>query len=267
MDSEYGQRLLVLIPFTAKDLDKLGENVDRWPSLPATRGHPDIRPFVHLLFYSNVDLVSQGGPAWQQFEALRRRVEGWRIFGQVNYLSAHIEPVLDRYPGGATEMFFEALTIPHIRDTYAFLFWMEPDCFPVRQGWLDRLYHLATMSGTHYWVLGSILRARPSPEYAKISRHINGNALYRLNDPEFDAFLALVQHEYAQRKGQFLRSFDVAIHLVGEQLEPYEVRASVAHHFVYTDVIMNVYRRGTSMSEVCAENPRTFFLHGRHLNP
>ena len=60
----------------------------------------------------------------------------------------------DSYPLGPSKMFFKlTLETPLIQDMgYGGMFWMEPDCWPIRNGWLERFIKEGTASGP-YWMV------------------------------------------------------------------------------------------------------------------
>lgn len=68
-----------------------------------------------------------------------------------------------------------------------FTFQMELDCVPVQAGWLEQLEELVA-GNARAWVIGSAFAGERG--LGKIVQgHLNGNALYRAGDPEFQLFL------------------------------------------------------------------------------
>jgi len=97
---------------------------------------------------------------------------------------------------------------------YNYLYYMEPDNFPCRSQWLDRMYEEAVLDGD-FWMkgitspflvrpaahlqttpvelgsTGSIIRdGSPLIGTYTFADHINGNAFYRLDSPQFATFLS-----------------------------------------------------------------------------
>lgn len=262
---EVGRRLLVVMPF-ARDVDLLERNIRRWAALPPSR--PGLRTHRHvdLLLYYHRDF-----DLYPERERVLRLVAAVRgSFRSAGVISAYLGGVDDRYPVGPSRMFFKLmLETPLVQERgYSYLFWMEPDCFPVQPGWLDRLYQRATSSGA-FWMMGSLRRGafEELKQYEHIKAHINGNALYRLDDPSFLAYLEAVQEDFDQRMSRYVGSFDLAIYLFWRGLEPYHRVAALTHRFVYTDLVQNVYITPTSIAAILQESPGTYLVHGRALLP
>lgn len=257
--------MVVVIPF-ANDLDKLEENINRWKTVAPSASKFKVSPFVDLLFYFHRDLATSSQRS--RVEQLIQKVSELNAFKSIKTHSAYLGKWDDRYPLGPSNMFFKLmLETPLIEDAgYSFMFWMEPDCFPIKSGWLDILYNLATTSGP-FWVLGSARRDEfvEDKQYRYAYDHINGNALYRLDDPIFRSYLDAVHEDFSQNFKKYLRSFDVAIALYKKSLKPFTRYSELHHHFVYTDLIQNVYRSKTNVTELITSHPETYIVHGRNL--
>ena len=172
----------------------------------------------------------------------------------------------DRYPLGSSLMFFRAMELPALVDNYRYMYWMEADQRPCRAGWLDQLYRTA-INHPGFWMIGSAIRdGQQSSTYYSFADHINGNALYRLDDAAFHGFLATVQEEFSKNKGRFLQAFDIAIYLVARHTLPFAEYAAQKHHFLYTDMLQNVYRTAANVAQLCQAHPSTFLVHGKYLS-
>lgn len=89
------------------------------------------------------------------------------------------------YKSGPNWMFYE--TVRALRDEARFVFLMETDCTPLVPNWLRRLTR-ACQRHDDAWVLGAHYSGA-SPLLWRVARHINGNALYHVGNPEFATFL------------------------------------------------------------------------------
>lgn len=89
------------------------------------------------------------------------------------------------YKSGPNWMFYE--TIRALRGEADFVFLMEADCTPLAANWLRRLSR-ACSRNDDAWVLGAHYSGA-SPLLWRVARHINGNALYHVGDPDFATFL------------------------------------------------------------------------------
>lgn len=114
------------------------------------------------------------------------------------------------------------------------------------------------------WVVGSPMRYAPKflagwePARSAYARHINGNALYRLGDPCFAAYLDAVAGAYGDA------AFDVASNLYRSRLAAARVWQDTAWRFGYTDVVAHLSL--TEYDDVAALRerlPGTFLVHGK----
>jgi len=262
-----GKRMVVVMPF-AHDIDMLEQNIHRWTTLkPCTQRWP-VWKHVDLILYQSQDaFASDDDQLKGRIDRLMRLSEGLKAFRHVHYLSADLTKYDDKYRLGPSRMFFQIMTETRLvqEEAYNYLFWMEPDCWPVRPGWLDELYWAATVGAGHFWVLGSITRSPVPDEYAHIQEHINGNAIYRLDDPVFIDFLRRLHANFDNNLTKYLASFDTAIFLFCRSLKPFTEQAKIWHKFVYTNLIQNVYRTPTRISDILEREKQTFLLHGRDL--
>jgi hypothetical protein len=263
--NEYGSRLAIVIPFIEEEYPIIETNFRLWEAhFPCSSNTAD---HVDLVFYYNQDL----GLRPQLSKKLYKLVSNSPIrkcFNQIRFLMANLPPRSeeDRYPLGSSLMFFRAMELPLLIDNYRYMYWMEADQQPCRPGWLDQLYHVA-INHPKFWMIGSTIRdGQQSNTYYSFADHINGNALYRLDDPKFHNFLSIVQEEFSKNKGRFLQAFDIAIYLVARHTLPFADYAAQKHHFQYTDILQNVYRTTTNVTQLCHANPSTFLVHGKYLS-
>ncbi len=261
---DHGKQLVVVVPF-ATDLNRLEDNYKHWQR-PLT--NPFIKHNIDLVLYYHLEL-QENTDIGRRVINLRDHIRAMNCFRQIYILSARLGKWEDRYPIGPSKMFFKLLleTPLMIDHGYSFMFWMEPDVLPIRPGWLDQLYRAATFTSPNWWMIGSVRRDkfRENPEYSYARTHLNGCALYRLDDPEFRSYAEAVSDDFDQRLKRYMRSFDVALHMFKEDILPFSERSRLYHRFIYSDFIHNVYRTPTNVSEVLSESPNTYFLHGRHL--
>ena len=89
------------------------------------------------------------------------------------------------FKSGPNWMFYE--TTRALRGEADFIFLMETDCIPLVPNWLRRLSR-ACARHDDAWVVGAHYSGA-SPLPWRVARHINGNALYHVGDPDFATFL------------------------------------------------------------------------------
>lgn len=266
--NEYGSKLAILIPFIEEELPAIEFNLNLWArsayfpceAAGGARRHTD------LVFYYNQDWARKP-QLIPKLQALLSTNPARRCFRRVRFLMANLPPrsAEDRYPLGSSVMFFRAMELPGLVDEYRYMYWMEADQRPCQAGWLDKLYALA-ISRPGFWMIGSIVRdGQQSNTYYSFADHLNGNALYRLDDPDFYAFLGKVQEEFSRNKGRFLSAFDIAIYLVARHSLNFSEYAATKHRFHYTQLVQNVYRTQANITQICKTNPDTYLVHGKYV--
>ncbi|PJF20072.1 Glutathione S-transferase omega-like 2 [Paramicrosporidium saccamoebae] len=255
--NEYGSKLALVVPFIADELPTIERNFAVWAKhSPCTTNLP-----VDLVFYFNSDYARH-----PHILPRLRALSVPSCFRRTQYLMANLPQAEDTYPLGASLMFFKAMEIPSLVDGYRYMYWMEADQQPCRTGWLDALYRTA-INHPGFWMIGSIVRdGQASTTYYSFADHLNGNALYRLDDPQFHTFLARVQEEFSKNKGRFLSAFDIAIYLVARHTLSFNEYARTKHRFQYSDLMQNMYRTAANITTICDANPSTYFVHGKYLS-
>lgn len=145
---------------------------------------------------------------------------------------------------------FEKSFVPDY-EIYDYFFLMEPDSRPIRKHWLDQLEK--ECAGTKYfWQKGSVPRYHTDA----YDLHINGNAIYRVNDEQSSRF-------FVESKNAFLPyiSFDQSIHAFRIQKGLHQSQ----HLFIASEFIVNNWKgfEYYSVEEVLKELPDTFIMHGK----
>ncbi|OSX68373.1 hypothetical protein BU14_2916s0001, partial [Porphyra umbilicalis] len=147
---------------------------------------------------------------------------------------------------------------------YDVAFYGEPDTWPLRARWLAALQAAADAAvATGAWVVGSPMRYAPKfnvaaePARGAYARHINGNALYRLGDPCFAAYLTAVRGAYGDA------AFDVAMNLYRSGLRRARVAQDTAWRFAYTDVVAHLSLTAFDVGRLREELPHTYLVHGK----
>jgi len=147
---------------------------------------------------------------------------------------------------------------------YDVVFYGEPDTWPLRGGWVGALQAAADAAvATGAWVVGSPMRYAPKfnvavePARGAFARHINGNALYRLGDPCFAAYLTAVRAAYGDA------AFDVAMNLYRSGLSRARVAQDTAWRFAYTDVVAHLSLTAFDVRRLREELPGTYLVHGK----
>jgi hypothetical protein len=303
-DGELVQRskpasLVIVVPFTFEYAYKVIKGLDRWsrPGDPCAIARSFGRESgvrmgrrsrssssssttttsspVDLLFWFNRDLddarYADDAATVKEvfFKALR---PSSHCFGRVHFKSARLSEDEDAYPMGPSNQWYSLfLGAQHALAGYDYAFWCEHDVVPVQAGWIDALLLEVTFRGD-FFVKGSIHRGRkldtiaPYRDDASWVTHINGNALYRANDPVFNSMISQCE-EKNRGSRSFLSSFDAAMWIqhVTSFSSNWNKYQSYAHKFQYTDLIQNLNEDVSwpeGARDLAARSPKTFLVHG-----
>ena len=215
-------QLVVVVPFVAEDVEHLVAGLHGWAALgPAcsprvnrTTGGVSLR-FFHPKTASAYRAT--GTPLLDQLlkAAPELAANVTRCFDSIETVFAALTPAQDGYPAGPSNMFFMLMLqlAAALLPAFTHMFWMEWDVRPVRPFWLDRLQ--AATHGEAFWMKGSRYRGRAFDEVVKTASawswvgHLNGNALYRLHDPDFHQLLRLIVEQ--EPPSHWWKPFDVSI--------------------------------------------------------
>jgi hypothetical protein len=267
--SNQSDRLIVMLPFTIAETRALLGNIESWARTgPAcsNSAHVDLG----LLFHATQETLPF------DVESIRNRPElkpALDCFTTIHTLYAALTSEEDVYPAGPSVMFFRVYTDPVIKaqlSPYRAMFWMELDTFPVKPLWIDKLYTESLVGD--FWMRGSIYFGPAFDETVKAAvnwdwvGHINGNALYRLNDAEFEYFLALVAD--VEPPKHYWKPFDISIWKVLHTFPYYwRIHQHVIKRFVYATYIQHW---GFTITEGDINAARVaddvYLLHGKNTS-
>ena len=292
--------LVVVVPFTFKDAEKVVDGLHTWSRpgdpCPAVRilssSSPKLKkrtesPGQHrstrtsspvdVLFWFNRDLddalSSTGDVAMVKKSFLQALEPASHCFGRVEFKSARLTDDDDAYPFGPSNQWYDLFLSPERPlAPYDYAFWCEHDVMPVQPGWVDSLLREVTFPSVEFFVRGSLHRGRKLddivlyPDAASWVKHINGNALYKANDPEFTAMISQTR-EANHGSMSFTSSFDTAMWI--QHITSYASRwkkyQSYAHKFQYTELIQNLNEDVSwpdGARDLVARSPGTFLVHG-----
>jgi hypothetical protein len=184
-------------------------------------------------------------------------------FHNTRILDANIPESEDTYPKGINLMFFKLLMPslkPDIRE-YSHIFWMEHDVVPIRENWLSLLRREAS---DDFMIKGSICKSDVLDKWIQRDTdrawysHINGNALYNLQDDCLHALVNRTVREYLNSR----IPFDVALakalyHWVDGDIHAWRFYQNCMTKYVFSDFIQNFVGSG-----VTSIPPDTVFIHG-----
>ncbi|KAI9339795.1 hypothetical protein DFJ73DRAFT_762791 [Zopfochytrium polystomum] len=276
----------LVIPFTVHDAEAVLANLNEiWPRFPPCSGRDARHLRTHLILYFDMRLVEvdRGALAKRLLAAARRwqkipssgngrRARGelphGACFDSVRLVDARLSKQESSYPLGPSLMFFRLVEhLAHASSSATVgsgvptLYYMEPDNRPCRESWLPRLHREASVHAP-FWIRGSAPRFPGTP--ATFFDHVNGNALYNLDDVKFLEFLGRVERQFLEAPDEFIWSYDVAMEVVRRR-EGKEGGGNGAslHLWQYTPFVQNWYRTNVNITELCSADKETYLVHGR----
>ncbi|KAK4538813.1 hypothetical protein CDCA_CDCA20G4838 [Cyanidium caldarium] len=280
--------VLVVLPFPPRQIAAARAAVQQWTTAgQCDRSRGSERGMVDLLLWcsgsaSNTSLVE---------EVRRLREESrsaWRELGEhagtVHAALANLTHTQDLYyyswwrmrhvSPGTTHLFYAMFTaaaastdpapsaLPKWTSptAYPYAVWLEPDTWVVQPCLLESLLRLIDRHHP-FWVLGSAPQYRRRGGWVHVphDHHLNGNAVYRLNDRCFSQ--VLLQEVFARYPDT---PFDGALQRWRYARTQDAWWRAYAHMFGYTDWVRNYGRRAWCAERVRRYSPGTCVVHGRH---
>ncbi|KAK4047116.1 hypothetical protein OIO90_006319 [Microbotryomycetes sp. JL221] len=268
------QRLAIVLPFTAGEIDQELDNLERWVELSQPTLDRD-RHKIDLLWYYN---RQQHDDNVSRLLDHPRFLKAWSVlrhsFADSRILFANLTDAEDEFPSGPSHMFYNLFVRDDLRQEiapYAAVYWMEADVFPIRPLWASELLDQALTFGP-FWQRGSMYLGRAFDDTVVYSynwfwvSHINGNALYATDDADWREFLKLVR--YQEPPNHFWKPFDVSIAKVFRHL-PYAWMWQQKYNgrFQHSDFVLHYgFTITDAQIEDALKNPDTFLVHGKRTS-
>ena len=247
----------VVCPLTARELPQALLNIRTWnDELPPGSPVPGQAP-PRLIFSFNCGRDADAERSLREaFDAAPVVRDG---FGDVDIRFLDLPEEKDQYirkptgpapkygfKSGPNWMFYE--TMKALRAEAQFAFLMEVDCTPLVPNWLRRLSR-ACARHEDAWVIGAHYSGA-SPLKRQVARHINGNALYHVGNPDYAVFLDTILWPWMLR---YIEEHDPALaydcawetFLHRDEMDDsahydWIVSRNVLHKFRLTDSIVNI---------------------------
>lgn len=264
-------RIVIVTPHIMENVPRLMESWRSWAKI-GRACTPRYTGKVDMVFYIN------GKPDdYDPAELLENRLKAESAllapildcFGSVKTVFAELTDEEDGYPEGINHMFFKLFLDPRLTGifkSYTHMFWAEWDVSPLRPHWLDKLREEAEPDD--FWMKGSPYKGESLDAQALIPGnwdwigHINGNALYKLHDPDFMTLMRLTTER--EPPSHFWKPFDVSMWRVVHEM-PYSWHIFQAYRdkFRFTEFIINLgYMLQQEDIARAQNNPDVFFMHG-----
>lgn len=248
----------VVMPFHQRQIDSVLSNIQTWSRYaPCHYGFK-----VGLIFF--VSGVFDESIQLQLEEAVDSP-----CFDPVGVEFAGLQGSDDDYLKGSRLMFERMISkaLNYGDNKPSHVFYMEPDCLPIRPYWLDAINKQIVPPNASFWMKGSIFRGNVKSISSMVLYnhvHINGNAVYNLENDDFANFyLKLVSPFVNIKYSQNYRAYDTDIFklLLWDKARN---TAQFFHKFQYSDFIQNHWHSEYSLGEILESSPETFLIHGGH---
>ncbi len=247
----------VVMPFHSRQLESVKNNLRTWSHFPPCQSKTQVQ---FIFFVSGKRNDTMEDMLLQMFKS--------KCFESSRVEFAGLIDNNDGYLKGSRLMFEQMISRKmnygnKIEPSH--VFYMEPDCLPIRSFWLDAIQDQVTTSISPFWMKGSIYYGRGEVIKKNIFYnrvHINGNAIYNVADNEFREFYfnfvrTFILKHYPKLEG----AYDADIFKILYWKNALYT-AHLFHKFQFSDFIQNHWHSEYSLSEVLKYNPNTFLIHG-----
>lgn len=251
----------VIMPFHHSQLNKVNKNIGIWSKIfPCNLSDANFKK-KSMIFFSS----SSKNMTIEKYIVSSISESVYTCFSEFKFAYANLEINQNCYLKGSKNMFEKMISkkmnFGSIEPKK--VFYMEPDCIPVRNFWLNSIDY---ESKSDFWIKGSIFRGLPTKMNSSLvsfRAHINGNALYNLVD-EFSAFYFNHVRKFASKSK--LKAYDVDIFVF---LYSYNARytSKYFHKFQYSDFVMNMWHSPYSVARILNSNSNTYLIHGGNMSP
>lgn len=275
--------MAVVVPLIASQAERLKTSMSRWGSdqfFPCSNSsYFRSIPRIPLVFYFDRPLDEETTAAavleLQSFLASNSTASAIRTcFGDVSYRSARLSArestnsywmdivhnlVQTRGSNAQFHAAFQVLS----GGRYRHMFYMEPDTWPVRANWLEAVHNESTWGG--FWMRGTVMQYPPKfnigvePFRTQYQRHMNGNSIYKLDDPCFDKYRELTRNYYGNG------AFDVAMTMYRLSMRRIRTFQAIAHRFQASNVIADLGVTWFSEAELVSSLPDTYLAHAKFM--
>lgn len=248
----------VVMPFHQRQIESVLKNIRAWSRYPPCKDDFN----VGLVFF-----VSGNFDESLRSELLKSVDSACFNFISVEF--AGLEGHDDDYLRGSRLMFEQmiAKNLNFGTKKPSHVFYMEPDCLPIRPFWLNAINEHIVPPNAPFWMKGSIFRGHVQTVTSKFIYnhvHINGNAIYNLEDSEFsDFYFKMVSPFVTAKYSQRSRAYDTDIFKL-LFWDNSRHTTEFFHKFQFSDFIQNHWHSEYSLGEILEKCPDTFLIHGGH---
>jgi hypothetical protein len=273
----------VVLPFHAQEILKIDHMMASWDDFPPCSHHNQVSSFqagdqqvlLHFVWAYALDFQQEQGKVVKEtLEWLwNRHTNATKCFASSTFLSLKQDPAIDHYTGACTT-FYQLMG--YLGDGFDAMQLFETDVRPIRANWLEAMSIFVSpkSSCTEWWIKGS--PSMCSTEYDDIDAghdmHINGNALYVLNCPDFDDYLRRVQLFYSDTgKGKVLAvagrqgGYDKAMYQYLQEPENHVYSRRITGKFVHSSFLVNMCEDIYSPKALAEKINGVYLVHSKSV--
>lgn len=187
----------IVMPFHKKQLNKLLFNLESWNTFHPTKSAKQVELIIFNSGPTDLDLEKTIMKFFQQNPSVATN------FSNITVQFAQLRTYKDSYFRGTRTMFEYLLfsldpidartksTLRYSNQNISYVFYMEPDCLPIKRNWLDALHEEIRRLDGKFWMLGSRFAGELrwfGNQKDDFLNHLNGNSIYNIRSKEFRQF-------------------------------------------------------------------------------
>lgn len=270
-DNNTTLRIGVVVPFTDGRSDSVRNALLRWNSIEYKACEDSSDAFLYF-YHSGANSIHE-----EEIKSYVRDLHLDNCFqGGIQFFYANLPAeIAKHHPSGPCAQFYRLFEL--LRHKVDYFVIIEPDALPIRANWLSEIHKQVVDLNGNVWLKGSASQChhRYSQLKARHDFHINGNAIFRVNDKGFDEFLERVQSFYPEytasevavrgcATGQMYEGgHDHAIYQFLHHPSNFEYAQKILHKFQYSDFIINLCEESYDEDDIRAHYPSTYFVHSK----
>eukprot|EP01119_Soliformovum_irregulare_P013065 TRINITY_DN3449_c0_g1_i2.p1 TRINITY_DN3449_c0_g1~~TRINITY_DN3449_c0_g1_i2.p1 ORF type:complete len:262 (-),score=43.50 TRINITY_DN3449_c0_g1_i2:76-861(-) len=147
---------------------------------------------------------------------------------------------------------------------YDYFFLMEADTFPIRPNWLKKIF-IECACRSAFWVKGSTYWLMDWYVYKTLGVHINGNALYNVQDRRFREYVI------QSIRSDTVNAFDMAIYRWflpdprKKQTSSVDLPRQFQQYYVHADFVINWAHSNWTVEGMQDRGSQLYFVHSKAL--
>lgn len=248
----------IIMPFHRRQIKKLMFNFETWNVFVPSKNPKLIRPEL-ILFASGKDEDNFRILIPEFFD---KNPNLKQYFSTISVQFGNLTVMKDGYWRG-TKLMFEAVLYKNLQfasPKVSHIFYMEPDCVPIRNYWLDALQEETRKEAEGLiWMKGSKYVGNPhllEVGSEALRQHLNGNSIYNIGSEGFSKFYHKhVKANYKEIAPYDLRIFEILL------MDDGKLQKEYGNHFIPTKVVQNTAGKFLMWNKYLQAEPDTYLVH------